>query len=201
MSDRVSFKDFFESIENSATIYEEIKKIISEFDEEDLYFLGSYLLITFFGISEDEVIDLEFSSDDILDIVNDLGEENFEIVYDLITYNADLDNEEDFFMNDVSSEEESSEDYLPDDAIGEKFGKIFLAKNFKRGRSFFAKSKASLAATKAKNRIKYLQNKAKIQRNLRLNKTFLKSYRKSRAAAIKSKKHIVQHHIGLSNIR
>lgn len=200
--EKLSFKDFVQHLNENEFLLEEIKEILSSYDEEDLQYLGTYILVTFFDYQEEELFDVFFNVEDILDIVKDLGVENYGIVLDLISYNPDLDNsedEEDYIMVDFSAnpDEDEAEDYSVDGAISENYAKVFLSKKFKRVKKFFAKTKASLAKDKAKNRMNYIKKKAKIQRVLKMNKQFLKTYRKSRALAIKSKKHIVQHHKGI----
>lgn len=201
--EKLSFKNFVAALNENELLLEEIKEILSSYDEEDLQYLGVYILVTFFDYQEDELFDVIFEIEDILDIIKDLGVENYGIILDLISYNPDLDSEddEDYIFMDFSSEpdEKEASDYTPSDAITEHMAKIFLSKNFKRAKKFFAKTKASLAKDKAKNRMNYIKKKAKIKRVLKMNKMYLQSYRKSRAAAIKSKKHIVQHHKGIKS--
>lgn len=202
--EKLSFKNFVVSLNENELLLEEIKEILSSYDEEDLHYLGVYILVTFFDYLEEELFDVIFEVEDILDIIKDLGVENYGIVLDLISYNPDLDNseeDEDYILFDFSSEPDEKEpaDFTPSDAITEHMAKIFLSKHFKRAKKFFAKTKASLAKDKAKNRMNYIKKKAKIKRVLKMNKMYLQSYRKSRAAAIKSKKHIVQHHKGIKS--
>lgn len=201
--EKLSFKNFVAALNENELLLEEIKEILSSYDEEDLQYLGVYILVTFFDYQEDELFDVIFEIEDILDIIKDLGVENYGIILDLISYNPDLDSEddEDYIFMDFSSEPDEKEaaDYTPSDAITERMAKIFLSKHFKRAKKFFAKTKASLAKDKAKNRMNYIKKKAKIKRVLKMNKMYLQSYRKSRAAAIKSKKHIVQHHKGIKS--
>lgn len=200
--EKLSFKNYVNILNENEFLLDEIKQILSSYDEEDLQYLGTYILVTFFDYKEEELFDVVFDVEDILDIIKDLGVENYGVVLDLISYNPDLDNseeDEDYIMIDFSSEPDEDEayDYAVDGAISENYAKVFLSKKFKRIKKFFAKTKASLAKDKAKNRMNYIKKKAKIQRILKMNKQFLKTYRKSRALAIKTKKHIVQHHKGI----
>ena len=202
--EKLSFKEFIVAINENEFLLDEIIDIISKYDDEDIQYLGVYLLVTFFDYTEEELFDVDFTAEDIVDIVKDLGVENYGIILDLVSYNADLDSaedDEDYIFMDFSSDpdEEEASDYVPEDAIGEKmYAKVFSSKHFKRARKFFAKTKAALAKDKAKNRMSYIKKKAKIQRVLKMNKMYLKTYRKSRANAIKSKKHMVQHHRGVN---
>lgn len=200
--EKLSFKNFVVALNENELLLEEIKEILASYDEEDLHYLGVYILVTFFDYLEEELFDVIFEVEDIIDIVKDLGVENYGIVLDLISYNPELDGSEDaedYIMFDFSAEPDETEaaSFLPSDAISEQMSKIFLSKHFKRAKKFFAKTKASLAKDKAKNRMNYIKKKAKIKRVLKMNKMYLQSYRRSRAAAIKSKKHIVQHHKGI----
>lgn len=200
--EKLSFKNYVNILNENEFLLDEIKQILSSYDEEDLQYLGTYILVTFFDYKEEELFDVVFDVEDILDIIKDLDVENYGVVLDLISYNPDLDNseeDEDYIMIDFSSEPDEDEayDYAVDGAISENYAKVFLSKKFKRIKKFFAKTKASLAKDKAKNRMNYIKKKAKIQRVLKMNKQFLKTYRKSRALAIKTKKHIVQHHKGI----
>lgn len=200
--EKLSFKNFVVALNENELLLEEIKEILASYDEEDLHYLGVYILVTFFDYLEEELFDVIFEVEDIIDIVKDLGVENYGIVLDLISYNPELDGSEDaedYIMFDFSAEPDETEaaSFLPSDAISEQMTKIFLSKHFKRAKKFFAKTKASLAKDKAKNRMNYIKKKAKIKRVLKMNKMYLQSYRRSRSAAIKSKKHIVQHHKGI----
>lgn len=206
---KVSFKNF---INENDVILGEITKILGILSEDELQELAVYLLLEFTDVTEEELADVYFEIDDLIDIIKEMGVDNYPIILDLLTYN-----ELSASTSEYSSHHDNS-DYINDvpvidttidissfdiglaesEEINELYARVMKPRDFKRKRTFFGITKSGLAKNKAANRIKYIKKKAKVQRALKINKQRIQKYRKSREKAIKNKKHIVQHHRGVS---
>lgn len=194
--EKISFKDYL--IENEI-LFSEINDILLTLTEDEINAFGEFLLIEFFDVAEEDLDDTYFELDDVLDLVVELGEETYPIILDLLSYDEYSSDEEDEYEDDYIGEPIDF-DNIDGVEIAEAYSMIFKPKNFKRKRSFFTKTKSQLLKTKAKNRIKYRQKKAKLKSVLKINKLRIDRYRKSRAGVIKSKKHIAQHHRGIKGV-
>ena len=190
--EKLSFKAFL--TENDETL-NKIFEILETLTEEELNVFGTYILIEFFEIPEEEFEDLYFTIDDIKDIIIELGSEYYGIILSELAFESEESEEEeeeymkqDFYREDDEDEETEIEEKM--------YAKFFSPKSFKRTRKFFKKSKAQLLAGKSQRRIKYLQKKAKIMAVKRINKKHLQLWRKSYANAVKTGKSKVQHHLG-----
>lgn len=206
---KLSFKNF---INENDILLGEISKILGVLSEDELQELCVYLLLEFTDTSEDELSDVYFEIDDAIDIIKELGTENYPIILDLLTYN-ELSAGTGEYAGHNTDDSYDSYDYkelnIPiidttididlgeSDSINELYARIMKPRDFKRKRTFFGITKSGLAKNKAANRIKYIKKKAKVQRALKINKQRIQKYKKSREKAIKNKKHIVQHHRGV----
>ena len=86
---KISFKEFLKESEievrEPSTILNDIKSILDSMSGDDLRSFGVYLLTEFTDMSIDEVKDLYFEVDDILDIIQDIGEDMYEFILNLIS--------------------------------------------------------------------------------------------------------------------
>lgn len=185
-----SFKNFLLEEEDEDLTPEELLQLINdelaEMDEDEIFAFAYALYYTFFDeeeSAEDDYVD--FTIEDVNDMIAALGEEYYIDVLDLLL----PDEEEDGFDWDSID--------LDGDEIGDEFNtneavsRVMKRKNFNRKkRKFFKKTKAQLrkglAARKKANRM----NRTKKKRYFRVNKKRIQNYQKSRSAAIKKGRHI-----------
>lgn len=197
--EKISFKQFL--VENESLLIE-INDILATLTDDEINAFGEFLLIEFFDVQEEELDDTYFDLDDVLDLIIELGEENYEVILDLLSFDDTYVGDEEEFDDDKEYQTTpiNYDDLDSYGEIGEAYSIIFKPKSYKRKRTFFTATKSQLLKTKAANRIKYRQKKAKLKTVLKINKMRIDRYRKSRNAVIKSKKHIVQHHRGIKGV-
>lgn len=165
-----NFKKF---LKESEITLEDIKSIIDELTDEEADALGVYLYTEFFEFTdgEDGIDDIYFTKEDVLDMVEELGEEMYDTIYDLISY-----------------EEEPEEDDLE-----EGVNTVMMVKNLNRKkRKFFAKSAAQLRIEKPKRKIQLRKTYAKRKAYMRANAAKIKQYRDSRKDYMKSGSHFAK---------
>lgn len=175
-------------------LLQEIKNILAGMSDDDIDEFGAFLSVEFFETPEDEIEDVYFDINSVLEMIDELGseddsEDNIE-VYEFI---LDLLLPEDFlssadYVDDGNYEEETEEDLGYN--VSEAVSRIMKVKNLNRKkRKFFQKSAATLrkerAARVKKNRI----NRAGRRAYTRVNKAKIKSYQKSRATFMKKGRH------------
>lgn len=179
-----SFKNFLQEEEdevlNPEELLQQINDELAEMDEDEIYAFAYVLYYEFFEdeeSTEDNYVD--FDIEDVKAMIAEIGEENYEVILDLLL----PDEEEDGF--DWDSIELDSEE------IDEAVARVMKRKNFNRKkRRFFKKTKADLRKGLAKRRKQNRLTKTKRKRYFRANKVKLKLYKKSRSAAIKKGRHI-----------
>lgn len=179
-----------EEIEMSSdSLMIEIKNILDGLSEDEVDEFGAFLSVEFFETSEDEIDELFFDVDNVIEMIKELGseadtEDEKEEIYSFI---LDLLLPEDFENSkylDYDNEPEYEED------ISEGVSRVMKAKNLNRKkRKFFQKSAATLRKERAKRVKKNRENRASRRAYTRVNKAKLKAYQKSRATFMKKGKH------------
>ena len=134
----------------------------------------------------EEEYECEFDKDDVLEMIQELGEE----FYEDILWMLDVEDEDDTSgaedVHGVDPEEQRAE-------IAEGVSRRMKQKNLNRKkRKFMKKSKATLRKTKAMRKRKLRVTRAKRRRYYRTNKAKLASYKKSRNANVRKGKHFVK---------
>lgn len=185
-----SFKNFLleeEDAEVDLTPEELLQLIndeLAEMDEDEIFAFAYSLYYTFFDeeeSTEDDYID--FTIEDVNDMIAALGEEYYGDILDLLLPDE---SGEEFDWDSIGLGDEEIED-----ETNEAVGRIMKRKNFNRKkRKFFTKSKAQLRRGIAQRRKANRMNRAKKKRYYRVNKKRIASYQKSRSTAIKKGRHI-----------
>lgn len=170
---------------NSDDLLTEIENILGQLSEDELDEFGAFLSVEFFETPEDDIEDVYFDVDSVIEMVKELGEE-YQDAYSMI---LDLLLPEDFESSkDLDKSDEYEEDYMD-----EGVSRVMRAKNLNRKqRKFYQKSAATLRKERAVRMKKNRMNKADKRSYTRVNKAKLKSYQKSRARFIKKGKHFVK---------
>ena len=167
----------------------EIKNILDDLSEDEVDEFGAFLSVEFFETSEDEIDELFFDVDNVIEMIKELGseaesEDEKEEIYSFI---LDLLLPEDFENSkylDYDNELEYEED------MSEGVSRVMKAKNLNRKkRKFFQKTAATLRKERAKRVKKNRENRASRRAYTRVNKAKLKAYQKSRATFMKKGKH------------
>ena len=179
-----------EEIEMSSdSLMIEIKNILDDLSEDEVDEFGAFLSVEFFETSEDDIDELFFDVDNVIEMITELGseaesEDEKEEIYSFI---LDLLLPEDFENSkylDYDNEPEYEED------MSEGVSRVMKAKNLNRKkRKFFQKSAATLRKERVKRVKKNRENRASRRAYTRVNKAKLKAYQKSRATFMKKGKH------------
>lgn len=174
---------------SSDSLMIEIKNILDGLSEDEVDEFGAFLSVEFFETSEEDIDELFFDIDNVIEMVKELGseaesEDEKEEIYSFI---LDLLLPEDFENSkylDYDNEPEYEED------MSEGVSRVMKAKNLNRKkRKFFQKSAATLRKERAKRVKKNRENRASRRAYTRVNKAKLKAYQKSRATFMKKGKH------------
>lgn len=178
-----SFKNFLNEQEDE-NLFKEIHDIVATLGEDELNEFGYYLYSEFFdeeeGEEEETPEDDEFTIDDVMEMIAELGPEFYGEILDML----------DFEEDDIESHH-GGEDI--DNDIQEGVSRIMRQKNFNRKkRKFMSNTKADMRRTKAKRKMAARQNRAKRKRYYRANKKKISAYQKSRNTAISKGKHKVK---------
>lgn len=174
---------------SSDSLMIEIKNMLDGLSEDEVDEFGAFLSVEFFETPEDDIDELFFDVDNVIEMVKELGseaesEDEKEEIYSFI---LDLLLPEDFENSkylDYDNEPEYEED------MSEGVSRVMKAKNLNRKkRKFFQKSAATLRKERAKRVKKNRENRASRRAYTRVNKAKLKAYQKSRATFMKKGKH------------
>lgn len=179
-----------EEIEMSSdSLMIEIKNILDGLSEDEVDEFGAFLSVEFFETPEEDIDELFFDIDNVIEMIKELGseaesEDEKEEIYSFI---LDLLLPEDFENSkylDYDNEPEYEED------MSEGVSRVMKAKNLNRKkRKFFQKSAATLRKERAKRVKKNRENRASRRAYTRVNKAKLKAYQKSRATFMKKGRH------------
>lgn len=173
---------------NSDDLLAEIENILGQLSEDELDEFGAFLSVEFFETPEDDIEDVYFDVDSVIEMVKELGEE-YEGAYSMI---LDLLLPEDFESSKDLGDSDEYEEVEMDD-MDEGVSRVMRAKNLNRKqRKFYQKSAATLRKERAVRMKKNRMNRADKRSYTRVNKAKLKSYQKSRARFIKKGKHFVK---------
>ena len=171
-----TFKDFLAEEEN---LLAQISALVHSMDEEELNDFGNYLYDEFFAEDGEDPSWEEYSEEDIQDMIAELGDDMYEYIFDMLSWEDSEDN----------AEQKAGEDNEMDEGVS----RIMKTSNMNRKkRKFMGVSKAELRRTKAVRKKEARLSRAERKRSYRANKAKIKSYQASRNKAIKKGKHIVK---------
>ena len=176
-----------ETILDNAAMYLEIKNILEHMPDDEIDEFGAFLSVEFFDTDEDELDDVYFDLDVVLDMIGDLGEESYSFILELLLpdeFEGSEDSETEYI--ELPYDDESSE-------LEEGVARVMKVNKLnKKKRKFFTKTAAVLRKERAerikKNRITKASRKAYRRANL----AKIKNYQKSRKTFIKKGRHFVK---------
>lgn len=179
---------------NYEALLQEIKNVLEGLSEDEVDEFGAFLSVEFFETPEDEIDELFFDVDNVIEMIKELGSEasDDEEIADIYSFILELLLPEDFENSKDLDSDDDYEEYDEGD-VSEGVSRVMKTKKLNRKkRKFFTKSAATLRKERAKrvktNRI----NRASRKAYTRVNKAKLKSYQKSRAKFMKKGKHFTK---------
>lgn len=178
---------------DSDALLAEIKNTLEGMSEDEVDELGAFLSVEFFETPEDEIDELFFDVENVIDMVKELGSEaeDEEEIADIYSFVLELLLPEDFQNSKYIDTED--DDYEEDGDVSEGVARVMKAKNANRKkRKFFQKSAATLRKERVKRVKKNRENRAGRRAYTRVNKAKLKSYQKSRAKFMRKGKHFTK---------
>ena len=174
-------------------LLQEIKNVLEGLSEDEVDEFGAFLSVEFFETPEDEIDELFFDVDNVIEMIKELGSEasEDEEIADIYSFILDLLLPEDF-ENSKYLDSDDYEEYESGD-IAEGVSRVMKTKKLNRKkRKFFTKSAATLRKERAKRVKNNRINRASRKAYTRVNKAKLKSYQKSRAKFMKKGKHFTK---------
>ena len=177
-----------ETVMSNSDIFLEIKNTLEHMSDDEIDEFGAFLSIEFFDTPEDEIEDVYFDFDSVIEMISELGEESYGFILDLLLPEEfDASDDEDTEYIELDHEELDSED------LDEGVSRVMKVKNANRKkRKFFKKTAAILRKERAERVKKNRLTKASRRAYRRANIAKLKSYQKSRNTFIKKGKHFVK---------
>jgi len=185
------FKTFLNEQETEGVVtLTDIKALLAELTEDEIDELGAYLFTEFFDSEEDSIEDFYFSTADVISMIEDLGEEMYEDIYDMLSIPEHGEEDEDVVDFDTHH---AADEIDNDDQTNEGVSRVVQTKNINRKkRKFMKKSLTQLRKEAPARRIEMRKTFAKRKRYMRANATKLAAYKKMRGNLIKSGKHHVK---------
>jgi len=167
------YDDYLEDIN---LMYDEIIEELKEMDEDEVSDFGAVLYTEFFGDEYDgeyeEVVsnisDYHFTYEEVLELINKMGLDSFDIVLDLL---------------------QDEDDYDTNEGVSKK---MKISNYNKKKKKYQKKSAAEIKRGKRMAKIAYKKNKINIKKYRTKNKAKTKAYQKSRREAIKKGVHKVK---------
>jgi len=180
-----SFKTFLNENEEMLA---EINAILLELEADAIDELGHVLVENFFDDDDETSDNNYYILDDLNDMIEELGEDFYPYILDLLEIDQDDAPVAQRYPLDVGgSVSESDED------LEERVARRMSMKSMnKKKRKFMGKSKADLRKTKAARKKAARANRSSRKRYQRANKQKIAAYQKSRSAAISKGKHKVK---------
>jgi hypothetical protein len=175
-----------ESIMDNTAMYLEIKNILEHMSDDEIDEFGAFLAVEFFDTPEEDINNVYFAIDNVLDMIGELGEENYSIILELLL-------PDEFEGTDDAETEYIELDYDDSTELDEGVSRVMkVSKLNKKKRKFFKKSAAILRKERAERVKQNRLTKASRRAYRRANVAKLKAYQKSRKTFIKKGRHFVK---------
>ena len=185
-----------ETILDNAALYLEIKNILEHMSDEEIDEFGAFLSVEFFDTDEDELDDVYFDLDVVLDMIGELGEESYSFILELLLpdeFDGSDDSETEYIELPYDDESGELEEDNDDEELEEGMARVMKVSNInKKKRKFFTKTAAVLRKERAERIKKNRLTKASRRAYRRVNQAKIKNYQKSRKTFIKKGRHFVK---------
>ena len=164
-------------------LFNEIQNLLDHMSDDEIDEFGAFLAVEFFDTPEEDIEEVYFDINNVVEMIKELGEESYGFILELLL-------PDDFESSDDSDYTEIEYD-LGD--LEEAVGRVLKTTNINRKkRKFFKKSAASLRREKAARMKQNRLTKASRKAYRRVNAAKLKAYQKSRKTFIKKGAHKVK---------
>jgi hypothetical protein len=181
-----------ESIMDNTAMYLEIKNILEHMSDDEIDEFGAFLAVEFFDTPEEDINDIYFAIDNVLEMIGELGEENYSTILELLLpdeFEGSDDTETEYIELDYDDSTDSGEL----EEVVEGVSRVMkVSKLNKKKRKFFKKSAAILRKERAERVKQNRLTKASRRAYRRANVAKLKAYQKSRKTFIKKGRHFVK---------
>ena len=164
-------------------LFNEIQNLLDHMSDDEIDEFGAFLAVEFFDTPEEDIEDVYFDINNVVEMIKELGEESYGFILELLL-------PDDFEASDDSDYTEIEYD-LGD--LEEAVGRVLKTANINRKkRKFFKKTAAVLRREKAARMKQNRLTKASRKAYRRVNAVKLKAYQKSRKTFIKKGSHKVK---------
>lgn len=164
-------------------LFNEIQNLLDHMSDDEVDEFGAFLAVEFFDTPEEDIEEVYFDINNVVEMIKELGEESYGFILELLL-------PDDFEASDDSDYTEIEYD-LGD--LEEAVGRVLKTSNINRKkRKFFKKTAAVLRREKAARMKQNRLTKASRKAYRRVNAAKLKAYQKSRKTFIKKGAHKVK---------
>lgn len=164
-------------------LFNEIQNLLDHMSDDEIDEFGAFLAVEFFDTPEEDIEEVYFDINNVVEMIKELGEESYGFILELLL-------PDDFEASDDSDYTEIEYD-LGD--LEEAVGRVLKTANINRKkRKFFKKTAAVLRREKAARMKQNRLTKASRKAYRRVNAAKLKAYQKSRKTFIKKGAHKVK---------
>lgn len=164
-------------------LFNEIQNLLDHMSDDEIDEFGAFLAVEFFDTPEEDIEEVYFDINNVVEMIKELGEESYGFILELLL-------PDDFEASNDSGYTEV--EYNLED-LEEAVGRVLKTTNINRKkRKFFKKSAAVLRREKAARMKQNRLTKASRKAYRRVNTAKLKAYQKSRKTFIKKGAHKVK---------
>ncbi len=164
-------------------LFNEIQNLLDHMSDDEVDEFGAFLAVEFFDTPEEDIEEVYFDINNVVEMIKELGEESYGFILELLL-------PDDFEASNDSGYTEV--EYNLED-LEEAVGRVLKTTNINRKkRKFFKKSAAVLRREKAARMKQNRLTKASRKAYRRVNTAKLKAYQKSRKTFIKKGAHKVK---------
>lgn len=164
-------------------LFNEIQNLLDHMSDDEVDEFGAFLAVEFFDTPEEDIEEVYFDINNVVEMIKELGEESYGFILELLL-------PDDFEASNDSDYTEIEYD-LGD--LEEAVGRVLKTANINRKkRKFFKKTAAVLRREKAARMKQNRLTKASRKAYRRVNAAKLKAYQKSRKTFIKKGAHKVK---------
>ena len=164
-------------------LFNEIQNLLDHMSDDEIDEFGAFLAVEFFDTPEEDIEEVYFDINNVIEMIKELGEESYGFILELLL-------PDDFEASNDSGYTEV--EYNLED-LEEAVGRVLKTTNINRKkRKFFKKSAAVLRREKAARMKQNRLTKASRKAYRRVNAAKLKAYQKSRKTFIKKGAHKVK---------
>lgn len=173
-------------------LFNEIQNLLDHMSDDEVDEFGAFLAVEFFDTPEEDIEEVYFDINNVVEMIKELGEESYGFILELLLPD-DFEASDDSGYTEVEYNLDDLKDSDDSDELEEAVGRVLKTTNINRKkRKFFKKSAAVLRREKAARMKQNRLTKASRKAYRRVNAAKLKAYQKSRKTFIKKGAHKVK---------